>query len=318
MIPSGFHVEFADYQADHAALREVRDVVFLAEQKVPPEIEADELDVTSRHVLARDDQGRPIGTARLAPTRRIGRMAVLAEWRGRGVGAAMLQALLDLARDLRYGEVELHAQVDAIGFYERFGFEPIGEEFTEAGIRHRMMRLALAPAGPVPRAPPPATPPARLIEADAFVEVRDLLLQLLEDANRQLWICSRDLDPLLLGTPEAIDRIRRIATAGAGSQLRILVQQPHEALREGHPLIALGQRLSSVVAFRTPVEEPDVQYPSAFVLNDRGGYLFRPLASRFEATGDRYGPARHRQLREYFSQVWERSQATSIFRALHI
>ena len=180
------------------------------------------------------------------------------------------------------------------------------------------MRLALVPMEPPKRPPPPATPPPRLIEANSFVEVRDLLLQLMDDARRQLWICSRDLDPLLLGSPEAQAALRRIATAGAGSQIRVLVQQPQAALREGHPLIPLGQRLSSVLAFRTQVEEPDLQYPAAFVLNDRGGYLFRPLASRFEATADRYGPARHRQLREYFSQVWERSEPTTLFRALHL
>ena len=318
MISSGFHVQLADYVVDHALLRAVREPVFLVEQSVPPEIETDELDPQSRHVVARDDEGRPIGTGRLAPTRRIGRMAVLPEWRGRGVGAAMLQTLLDLSRELRYGTVDLHAQWDAIGFYEGFGFQPVGEEFLEAGIRHQRMQLTLVPHEPLRRPPPPPTPPARLIEANSFVEVRDLLMQLFEDTRRQLWICSRDLDALLLGSPEAQSALRRIATAGNGSQVRVLVQQPQAAFREGHPLIPLGQRLSSVVSFRTPVEDPDLQYPSAFVLNDRGGYLFRPLASRFEAAADRYGPARHRQLREYFSQVWERSEPTTLFRALHL
>jgi predicted GNAT family N-acyltransferase len=318
MIPSGFHVQIADWLADHADLRAVRDPVFLDEQRVPPEIEADALDPDCHHVLARDDDGNPIGTARLAPGGRIGRMAVLQDWRGRGVGAAMLQTLLDLARDLRHGEVELHAQVDAIGFYERFGFSTEGEEFVEAGIRHRHMRRALAPRAAVPRPPPPPTPPARLVEASSLHEVREALMTLLADARHQLFVLSRDLDPLLLADPEAMEQLRRLARSGPNARLRFLVQEPDAVMREGHPLIGLGQRLSSSIAFRSQVEEPDLQYPSAFVINDRGGYLFRPLASRFEATADRYGPARHRQLREYFSQVWERSETTAAFRALEL
>ena len=318
MIPSGFHVHLADWHADHDALRAVRDPVFLEEQRVPPEIESDALDPDCRHVLARDDAGRPIGTARLAPDGRIGRMAVLSDWRGRGVGAAMLHTLLDLARDLRHASVELHAQVDAIGFYQRHGFIAAGEEFIEAGIRHRHMRLALEPRASVQRPPPPPTPPARLFEASSLHEVRELLQALLLDARHELMVLSRNLDPLLLGQPEVIGQLRRIATSGGRARLRVLVQEPDAVLREGHPLVGLGQRLSSTVVFRNQVEEPDLQYPSAFVLNDRGGYLFRPLASRFEATADRYGPARHRQLREYFNQVWERSETTAAFRALEL
>src|SRR5690606_31581268 len=166
-IPSGFHVQLADYRADHDDLRLVRDPVFLEEQRVPPELESDALDPDCLHVLARDDAGRPIGTARLAPDGRIGRMAVLAGWRGRGVGAAMLQTLLDTARDRRHASVSLHAQLDAVGFYQRFGFAIEGEEFTEAGIRHRLMRRGLEAHAAVPRPPPPPTPPAGLVEASS-------------------------------------------------------------------------------------------------------------------------------------------------------
>src|SRR5690606_3026425 len=214
MIPSGFHVQIADFRADHEALRAIRDPVFVDEQRVPPDIEADALDPECRHVLARDDAGRPIGTGRLTPDGRIGRLAVLREWRGRGVGAALLQALLALARDLRHPEVSLHAQVDAIGFYERFGFETQGEEFVEAGIRHRTMRLPLSPREPVLRPGPGPTPPARLLEASSLHDVRELLLAVLHDARHELMVLGRDLDSLLLAQPEAMEQLRRLACSG--------------------------------------------------------------------------------------------------------
>lgn len=133
----------ADYLRDLALLRAVRETVFVKEQKVPIELEWDALDPQSRHVLALDADGLPIGTGRLTPDRRIGRMTVLPHWRGHGVGAAILRRLLDIARGLGHDAVELHAQVDAIGFYERNGFTAWGEAFEEAGILHRHMRRRL-------------------------------------------------------------------------------------------------------------------------------------------------------------------------------
>ncbi len=134
----------ADYRRDLALLRAVREPVFVQEQQVPLELEWDDLDPQSHHVLAVDDDGHPVGTGRLTPEPRIGRMAVLPEWRGRAVGAAILARLLTQARSLGYASVEIHAQVDAMPFYQRFGFQAWGEEFDEAGIRHRHMRCDLA------------------------------------------------------------------------------------------------------------------------------------------------------------------------------
>jgi predicted GNAT family N-acyltransferase len=71
-------------------------------------------------------------------------MAVLADWRGRGVGSAILMALLVEARNRGHATAQLHAQTHAIGFYARHGFFAFGPEFPEAGIPHRMMRLTLA------------------------------------------------------------------------------------------------------------------------------------------------------------------------------
>ncbi|HET7301550.1 MAG TPA: GNAT family N-acetyltransferase [Oleiagrimonas sp.] len=145
MNPAAFHVAPADWHRNRDDLRHIREIVFVREQRVPVELEWDGLDDQCDHVLARDRDGQPIGTGRLTPERSIGRMAVLSPWRGHGVGAAMLDALIERARARGWTEVTLHAQVDAIGFYERFGFRAHGEEFVEAGIRHRHMTLSLRP-----------------------------------------------------------------------------------------------------------------------------------------------------------------------------
>ena len=135
-----FRLTLGDWQQQRAAALAVRVQVFVHEQKVPLEEEADEMDAQSLHAVAWDVDGAPIGTGRLLPDGHIGRMAVLMEQRGCGVGAAILQALMERARQRGDRTVQLRAQVPVEGFYRRFGFVRCGEEFTEVGILHVPMR----------------------------------------------------------------------------------------------------------------------------------------------------------------------------------
>lgn len=128
---------------DRERLRAIRRTVFIEEQGVPEELEWDGLDEHCRHALALAPGDVPIGTGRLTPDARIGRMAVTREWRGRGVGSAILQALLKEAQAAGCVLVELHAQVHALQFYGRHGFTARGPEFLEAGIPHRAMTIEL-------------------------------------------------------------------------------------------------------------------------------------------------------------------------------
>lgn len=146
MNGDGFRIVEADYTADLERLRAVRETVFVHEQQVPLALEWDELDPVAYHALALATDGQPVGTGRLTAGGRIGRMAVLAPWRGSGIGSALLRHLLAVARRQALPAVELHAQVEAIGFYARHGFIAWGEPFDEAGIQHRHMRLDLSSA----------------------------------------------------------------------------------------------------------------------------------------------------------------------------
>jgi len=142
ILPEPFTVEICDWSQQRDNLVKVRYEVFVEEQKVPVEIEQDDKDTTSVHVLARDASGRVIGAGRLIEQEipRIGRMAVLKTWRRAGVGAAMLNALCVEAKRRGYGEVMLNAQTHATPFYFKHGFLSHGPEFAEAGIPHQEMR----------------------------------------------------------------------------------------------------------------------------------------------------------------------------------
>jgi predicted GNAT family N-acyltransferase len=135
-----FGIESGSWEGLGEAAHAVREAVFVVEQGVPRELELDANDAPSRHVLARDAQRTAIGTGRLLPDGHIGRMAVLPGWRGQGVGRALLELLLDEAGALGMAALVLNAQVQACGFYRRFGFVEVGDEFFEAGLPHRAMR----------------------------------------------------------------------------------------------------------------------------------------------------------------------------------
>lgn len=138
-----FTVRRVGWNEAGAALRSIRKTVFVDEQSVPEDLEWDGLDDRCIHVLAETESGEAVGTGRLLPDGHIGRMAVLKRWRGKGVGSALLEELVAVAREQGFDRVELSAQTHAIGFYARFGFEAVGAEYMDAGIPHRAMRLAL-------------------------------------------------------------------------------------------------------------------------------------------------------------------------------
>lgn len=297
--PAAFRVAPVGYADALPQLRAVRDAVFVREQGVPPDIEQDALDPLCRHVLAVSHDGTPIGTGRLTPDHRIGRMAVLGEWRSRGVGEALLAALVEEARRLGWHELSLHAQVSAIGFYARDGFLPVGARFVEAGIEHQTMRRLLDAPNPV----------------DDQAAAVGTLLGIAMRARRRLAIYTRELDPGLLDQPDVLGALRRFATRGG--ETRMLLQDATTPQTAHAPLIALAQRLPSAFALRVIEEPVDRVYPSAFAINDSGGWYFRPLGHRFDGETRIDQPARARQLLTgVFDPVWERARPATEFRAL--
>jgi predicted GNAT family N-acyltransferase len=138
-------IELMPWERARVEASAIRFRVFVEEQGVPRSIELDDLDAVCVHALAYDDAGSAdsvtaIGTGRLLPDAHIGRMAVLEQWRRRGVGTAILNKLIEKARERGHKEVLLSAQIHALDFYRRHGFKPFGEIYEEADIPHRAMR----------------------------------------------------------------------------------------------------------------------------------------------------------------------------------
>ncbi|MFJ9828428.1 GNAT family N-acetyltransferase [Streptomyces sp. NPDC101160] len=154
--PVAYAVREAVRHDDRDACFAVRREVFVEEQGVPQEIEYDTYDETAVHVLAIRADGVPLGTGRLLfgadavgktgadpSVGSLGRLAVSKAARGLGVGAALVRAIEDAARERGLAAVDLHAQTQALGFYERLGYAAYGPEFPDAGMPHRAMRRVL-------------------------------------------------------------------------------------------------------------------------------------------------------------------------------
>jgi len=142
-VNARFTVRLTDWAHDEPGLRVVRHAVFIVEQQVPANLEWDESDPRCIHALAETHAVEPVGCGRLLPDGTIGRMAVLAEWRGLGVGDAILARLVALAREAGHAKARLNAQTHAVPFYARHGFVAVGAEYDEVGIAHRTMERAL-------------------------------------------------------------------------------------------------------------------------------------------------------------------------------
>ena len=152
----GHRIRIAVDPADRHLCDAVRKEVFVVEQRVPEDLEFDGLDDDAVQFLAVRDDGVAIGTGRLlygplvadrtggdATVGVLGRLAVAREARGLGIGAALVRAIEEAARQAGLAEIDLHAQSYALGFYERLGYRAYGEEFLDVNIPHRAMRHVL-------------------------------------------------------------------------------------------------------------------------------------------------------------------------------
>jgi len=143
-----YEVRPASWNDDCAAIQSVRRAVFIEEQRISEREEWDDMDLVAVHVLAyvapaSASKRDAVGTGRLEPTGKIGRVAVLPQYRGTGAGVAVMRRLVELAGGRGFTEVYLNAQTYARGFYERLGFRAEGPEFDEVGIPHQRMRRSV-------------------------------------------------------------------------------------------------------------------------------------------------------------------------------
>ena len=308
-------------------LRLVRERVFIEEQQVPRELEWDDADQESLHLLALTEAGQPVGCARLLPSGQIGRMAVLPAQRGTGLGLRLLQAALDEAVRQGMPAVFLHAQTHAIGFYRKAGFVAQGPEFMEAGIPHVEMRLALPipfePVGELPKPlirpepAPTAADQAGLVGDTGESACIEGLLTCLTQPRRQLLLLSQHLDPLLFDRPEVVEAFSQFVRHARTAHVRLLLKNSSLIISRGHRLVELARRLDSKIEIRRiPDEQPVAD--ASFATWDQRGYWLMPDFRDYQALRNAYDPVQATRLTEQFTRLWARSAPDPELRLLRL
>ena len=139
-----FKVLQVTWKSHQTALMSVREMVFIKEQYVPVGLEWDGLDEVATHLLVLDASSQAIACARILPSGHIGRMAVLKDWRGLGIGRAVLTHAIAFCQAQGFNTIQLSAQKHALGFYKQAGFVVSSSEYMDAGIPHYDMELSIS------------------------------------------------------------------------------------------------------------------------------------------------------------------------------
>ena len=138
MVTGPVSIRMSNWLQDRDILLGIRCAVFVDEQGFPAELETDETDPSAWHALAEFD-GMPVATARCSVDGQIGRVAVLRTFRDRGIGGALLQALVREVTVQGISELYLNAQLPTVRFYSRYGFVVTGPGFMDHGVEHFRM-----------------------------------------------------------------------------------------------------------------------------------------------------------------------------------
>jgi predicted GNAT family N-acyltransferase len=321
------HVVPVDWPTHEEALKGIREAVFIKEQHVPRDVEFDGEDDVARHFLAINEAGQRIGCGRLLPSGQIGRMAVLKQYRGQGIGGQILEATIAAAIELGLRRVFLHAQQVAVAFYRKAGFLPEGGTFMEGGIVHQGMALVL----PIPFEaeedlpkpeirPQPAPPEAEAAELKQFTSEADCIEGLAEAlgwARRTMRIYSQELDHNFFDRDDVIDALSTFVRRGPPARLLILIHSSSAIISRGHRLLELARRLDSKVEIRAvPSELADDGH--SCVVTDEQGYFLMPDHREYQGLANRYDPVQASRLAERFDYLWQRSEPDPELRVLRL
>lgn len=310
------------WQLAPASVRDIRERVFIREQKVPPELEWDQTDEIADHYLAVLPDNTPAGVARLfstlEETGHIGRMAILPEHRGSGIGEALLRHLIRESAG-RFSELRLSAQEHAIPFYQRSGFHVCSDVYDDAGIPHYDMRC-LAP-GLTAQALVSANHPMVLgVDTDSWLfESEDRLVALMDSvvgqAGQRIWLYDRLLSHDLYDRPRFRELISTLARRHRLSEVRLLIHDDKPLVKRRHRLVELMRRLPSHMELRLV----NTDYPVAgqpFALVDREGVVYRHDFDKPEGFAKFADGGRVKLLSEDFQRMWDAARPSVELREL--
>lgn len=277
-------------------LRQLRRQVFVKEQGVSEEDEWDDLDQDAVHFLALTPAGTAVATARLLRKGKLTRMAVARDFRNLGLGARVLEQVLQSASQLGIQTLRLDAQLSAQGFYERQGFLPEGDVFLDAGIEHVAMYRHLA-------SPEEDVRSGAVFRFGQPSEALRLMRSYTRGARSTLDILSYRLVPSVFCDEELLEGISNIARASPRSKIRILVRDTRPLHGAGHALVNLALRLPSRITLRKMTDDIPVS-DVGFYCVDRAHLVYFASEANFSGFARYQARAESRQRLAEFEHWW--------------
>lgn len=302
-----YSIRLCHWQEDKSLLQQVRFPVFVEEQSVPVELEWDEKDALALHWLACDENNQPIGTVRMLDDGHIGRMAVLASHRQYGIGKALLLTAISHARQLALTQVYLHAQVQALGFYEKQGFVAHGDEFMDAGIPHFAMRLRLTETRVL----------AQHGGDFAVNNIASTALLMIGQVHSHLRILSTDLDRSIFDNEAMVEHFSKLARKSRYTDIRILIINGSDLAKHAHRLLRLQAKLSSSMALRTVSDESHT-ISEQLIIADQCGLIVQSIKDPAKCWANFNHRASADNKISYFDDLWNRAQENTELRQLEL
>jgi predicted GNAT family N-acyltransferase len=286
----------------HSALRLIRQKVFVEEQSVPEDLEWDSDDKTAIHLLGKEGN-RPVACARILKGGKLGRLAVLKDYRQHGWGGRILRAAEQLLKDQQKNKITLNAQANSYHFYFKNGYRPSEEMFWDANIPHVRMQKILNRPNPASK--------TYLLGEDEENHYSD------QPAASPVWFqvgasqCRREIDIQISDLAHPLfNNAACIANLGAfirqsrHTNVRVLINKEIPGLSE-HPLLQLQHRMSSRFKIRAVDMVNKKETYGNQILFDLSGYLKFDYQTSFCNFGNRLSVSRHRV---HFEQHWAASR----------
>ncbi len=291
---SDYIVEEVSWNLHRETLLSIRGKVFIEEQNVPEEIERDDKDDTATHFLLTHNTVA-LACGRMLPDGKVGRLAVLKEHRGIGLGRLLLNYIINHARLQGMNRLYLHAQAHAANFYLDAGFFHFGEPFEEAGIPHVAMDLEIDYSGA-----------KEFITHVGYPQpFATLALALAQTARRDLRIYSAVLDPDVFDSAELNSAITTLARRSRHSNIRILINDARPVVENGHRLLTLSRRLSTIMKIRVLDVDEHPDLPDAtYVVRDDNGVVYKPDERGSNGFYEPDSRASAKRFVEQFDKLW--------------
>ncbi|CCK76032.1 GCN5-related N-acetyltransferase [Oleispira antarctica RB-8] len=295
-------INIVSWDDAQTALRLIRQKVFVEEQQVPEDLEWDHLDKQAIHFLGKEGN-RPVACARLLKDGRLGRLAVLKDYRTHGWGGRILRAAEEHLLDKKKSKMFLSSQANSYYFYFKNGYRPTEEMSWDAGIPHIQMQKILKRPNP--------TSKTYILGADDESHISNLAVASSvwfqigsSQCSREINIQINDLTHPLFNNAACISNLTSFIKKSRQTQLRVLINKETPGLSE-HPLLQLQHRMSSRFKIRAIDMFNNKEVYSNQVLFDLSGYLRFDYQTTHCNFSNRYSVRRHRT---EFEKLWTDSK----------